>query len=204
MENKNHWYDGKFYDIFVAPNQDAAFKNVLKLIGNESVVLDAGCGTGRFTRHIIENCKRIDAIDLSERNIKIAKKNFPEEKYPNVKFHHKGIETFLADTDTRYDFALMSYVIHEVGEKHRINILKQLAERCEYIILVDYLIPRPKGMMNFLNGIVEFVAGKEHYTNFKSYERNNGLHGLIESAGLTLESEILNNPPTSHIVKVRK
>lgn len=202
-ENKNHWYDGKFYDIFVAPNQDTAFKNVLELIGKDAVILDVGCGTGRFTKHIIGRCKKLDAIDLSRRNISIAEKNFPSEKYENVKFHHTGVETFLSKTETRYNFSLISYVIHEIGEKHRVNILKELAKKSDYIILVDYLIPRPKGMMNFLNELVEFFAGKEHYANFKTYERNNGLHGLIKSAGLTLETELINNPPTSHIVKVR-
>ena len=95
-ENKNHWYDGKFYDIFVAPNQDTAFKNVLELIGKDAVILDVGCGTGRFTKHIIGRCKKLDAIDLSRRNISIAEKNFPSEKFENVKFHHTGVETFLS------------------------------------------------------------------------------------------------------------
>lgn len=30
--NKNHWYDGWFYDLFIAPNQDRLFGQIIKLI----------------------------------------------------------------------------------------------------------------------------------------------------------------------------
>jgi hypothetical protein len=31
-ENKNHWYDGWFYDTFIAPNQDRLFSQIAKYI----------------------------------------------------------------------------------------------------------------------------------------------------------------------------
>ena len=32
MENKDHWYDGWFYDNFIAPNQDRLFGQIKNLI----------------------------------------------------------------------------------------------------------------------------------------------------------------------------
>lgn len=48
MENKNHWYDGWFYDKIIAPNQDKAFASVKSLIEEKANVLDVGTGTGDY------------------------------------------------------------------------------------------------------------------------------------------------------------
>ena len=47
-ENKNHWYDGWFYDTIIAPNQDKLFGQIEKLIEPKSSIIDVGCGTGRL------------------------------------------------------------------------------------------------------------------------------------------------------------
>lgn len=48
IENKNHWYDGLFYDKLIAPNQDRLFIQIKNLIEPGSKVIDVGCGTGSF------------------------------------------------------------------------------------------------------------------------------------------------------------
>ena len=53
-ENKNHWYDGLFYDKIIAPNQDRAFQIVKSLINKNSSVLDVGCGTGRLAFQLVK------------------------------------------------------------------------------------------------------------------------------------------------------
>jgi hypothetical protein len=36
---KHHWYDGTFFDLFIAPNQDPVFQAVKALINPGSTVL---------------------------------------------------------------------------------------------------------------------------------------------------------------------
>lgn len=79
-ENKNHWYDGLFYDRLIAPNQDRLFSQIKNLIKPNSKIIDVGCGTGRFSFSIHEKCESVLGIDLSKRNIDRA--NFLLSKNP--------------------------------------------------------------------------------------------------------------------------
>lgn len=203
-ENKNHWYDGIFYDVFIAPNQDKSFRLAKSIIKENSNVIDAGCGTGRFAFSVADKVNKVDGIDLSERNIKVAMNKLTKNNSPKIKFYHSDIYRFFENGDKHYDYAVMSYVIHEVDEHLRNDILKTLSENADKVILIDYLHPRPKNYWSWLNEAVEFAAGKEHYTNFKSYLKNSGLRGLAERSGLKIIKEIKNTPSTSHIVVLEK
>ena len=49
------------------------------------------------------------------------------------------------------------------------------------MLVVDFVIDnKTNKMTKILINIVERMAGKEHYINFKNYIRNNGLSGLIK------------------------
>lgn len=203
-QNKDHWYDGIFYDVFIAPNQDKSFSIAKKIIDKDSTVIDAGCGTGRFSFSVEDKVNKVDGVDLSERNIKVAMNKLTKNNSPKINFYHSDIYRFFENGDKHYDYAVMSYVIHEVDEHLRDDILKALSENADKLILIDYLHPRPKHYWSWLNEAVEFAAGKEHYTNFKSYIKNSGLRGLTEQSGLKIIKEIKNTPSTSHIVVLEK
>lgn len=203
-QNKNHWYDGLFYDVFIAPNQDKSFRLVKSIIKENSDVLDVGCGTGRFSFSVEDKVNKVDGVDLSERNIKVAMNKLTKKNSPKIKFYHSEINYFFENGDKHYDYAVMSYVIHEVDEHLRNNILKTLSENADKVILIDYMHPRPSSYWSWLNEAVEFVAGREHYSNFKSYLKNNGLRGLAEQNKLKITKEIKNTPSTSHIVVLEK
>jgi demethylmenaquinone methyltransferase/2-methoxy-6-polyprenyl-1,4-benzoquinol methylase len=198
-KNKNHWYDGFFYDFFIAPNQDKSYRLVKAIIKDNSRVLDAGCGTGRFSFSIADKVNKIDGVDLSIKNIKLAEKKLSRIKNENISFYHSSIEEFFKDGNRHYDYTLLSYVIHEIDVSLRNKVLNTLSEYSDNIIIVDYLAPRPSNYWSWINEAVEFAAGKEHYRNFKSYIKNGGIRSLAEESRLPIIKEIKNIPTTSHI-----
>lgn len=203
-ENKNHWYDGHFYDKIIAPNQDKAFKIVKSLIANNSSILDAGCGTGRLVFQCKDKSNKIAGIDLSIKNIKIAKRLLSKNNLPNISFYHADLISYLKNNKVHFDYSVVSYVIHEVDENQREKFIRTLSESSDRIIIVDYLYPRPKSFASILNEAVEFAAGREHYKNYKSYLSNKGIMGIAEITGLKVESEIKNSPLSCHIVVLKK
>lgn len=199
-ENKNHWYDGRFYDLFVAPNQDTIFAQVRSIVKHGSTVLDVGCGTGRLAFQISDKCQKIDGVDLSKRNIDVAIRKLAKHPSGNIAFHHSDIFRFLRETPTRYDYAVLTYVVHEIDETMRQAILQALSKAAHEIIIVDYLAPQPRSFTGIVNELVENVAGFEHFKNFKSFLAGDGLTGLSKQVGLTIIKEERDNPPASHIL----
>jgi demethylmenaquinone methyltransferase/2-methoxy-6-polyprenyl-1,4-benzoquinol methylase len=202
-ENKDHWYDGRFYDRVIAPNQDRMFRQIRDLIAPESTVIDIGCGTGRFSCSIADKCSSVAGIDLSQRNIDRAQSLLAKSPNKKLSFHHSGADAFPSNKIHPFDYAVITYVVHELDEDKRADFLRASARLAETVIIGDYLVPQPKGFWNRLNEGVEFAAGKEHYRNYKNFVAHGGIQPLLQAAGLNIHHEIRNTPSTSHIVLAR-
>jgi len=199
MQNKNHWYDGWFYDKLIAPNQDRMFGEIKNLIPPNSKVIDVGCGTGRFSFSIADKVNRVIGVDLSSKNITTANQKLQKNPNDKISFLHTNLGNLISQ-NYHFDYAVMTYVIHEVNPEERVALLKEMAQIADKIIIGDYLVPVNRGFWSVLNIIVEFLAGKEHYNSFKNFVVNDGLKGLVNKADLKIISEIKNKPATSQIL----
>ncbi|MBK8944300.1 MAG: class I SAM-dependent methyltransferase [Ignavibacteriae bacterium] len=199
MNDKKHWYDGIFYDKIIAPNQDKMFEQIKRIVGKDNSVLDIGCGTGRLAFQLSNHCRKIVGIDLSSKNISVANSNH-NGNYKNVEFVHGDIEKISRRVSEKFDFAILTYVIHEMQENERLGLLSAIKKISNKIIIGDYITPTPNSFWGKLNVVVEYLAGKDHYNNFKNYVKNGGLDYLAKEVNLKKISEIKNQPQTSHLV----
>jgi len=203
-KNKNHWYDGWFYDTLIAPNQDILFGQIRDMIEPESDIIDIGCGTGRFEFAIAGKCRSVLGIDLSGKNIKRAKKTLFKYQDDKISFHHGNLTEIISEGGNHFDFAILTYVIHEVNKEERVDLLRQVAEIADKIIIGDYVVPKPKGFPGFLSELIEFVAGIEHYRNYKTYMSDGGLSYLADKAGLRIVAENKNQNLPGYIVTLAR
>lgn len=199
-ENKYHWYDGWFYDKIIAPNQDKLFRQVRDLIEADSDVIDVGCGTGRLEFTLADKCKSVLGIDLSEKNIKRANLILLKNPDAKISFRHNNIHELVSNSGYHFDYAILTYVIHEVNKEERVELLKEISLIADRIIIGDYLVPGSKGFGKSLSEAIEFIAGQEHYRNYKSFVADGGIKYLAERAGLRIIDEIENHHLTNHIV----
>lgn len=202
FKNKNHWYDGAFYDIMVAPNQTKLFEQIKQLIAEQSSVIDVGCGTGYLPFVLADKCKSVTGIDLSKRNIDKANKNLKLSGLKSIRFVHTPLEQLDPKGLVRFDYATITYVIHEIDEHERLPLLESMFRVADTVIIGDYLTPQPRSYSGFITEIVEFIAGRSHYRNFKNFQRNGGLNELITKGNFELITEI--NNETNRIVVLKK
>lgn len=203
-QNKNHWYDGWFYDKLIAPNQAHFFNQIVSLIKSDSTIIDVGCGTGFFSFFASCKVKTILGIDLSIRNINQANRNLRNNPNNKLSFQHTSLREIAKNRTESFDYAILSFVIHEIDEKDRIEMLIDLASIADKIIISEYLYPRPKNLGGKLTRLIEFFAGIEHYRNYKNFMANGGLQSLAKKTGLSIISEIKNTNRANYITVLTK
>lgn len=101
---------------------------------------------------------------------------------------------------THFDLAILTYVIHEVDEPERIPLLNAISRIAHKIIIGDYPVPGLKGFGGLLRDVVEFIAGPEHFRNYRSYLANGGIHNLAHEVGLRIIKDISDSHSSYQIV----
>lgn len=188
ISDKRHWYDGWIYDRILAPNQVIPFLKISELIPSGSSVIDIGCGTGRLAFRLAEKCRSVLAIDLSEKNIRTASATMEETKPGNITFLHSDLASVINQDGRRYDYAILSYILHEVESDERIRILNDATRIADRIIVSDHL-PGASMTGKIIREVMEFFAGREHYMNYRSFINKGGTRYLAYKTGLKITHE---------------
>jgi ubiquinone/menaquinone biosynthesis C-methylase UbiE len=154
-------------------------------------VLDVGCGTGiHLERYQKAGCD-VFGIDLSPTMLQVARKRLGE----NANLHMADASN-MPFSDGQFDLIILTTVLHEMSRSARSAVIceaKRVLKEDGRILLIDFH-PGPirplKGWL-YKGGItlVEFIAGGEHYKHCRDFLANNGLPGLIDSNGLSIDKE---------------
>lgn len=79
----------------------------------DSVGLDAGCGSGRWSAEVARRVKHLHALDASADALDVARRNLAE--FRNVSFHHASIDEIPLPPQS-LDFAFSLGVLHHVPD----------------------------------------------------------------------------------------
>ena len=141
IEQWNLIAEERFYQI--QNGEDDSFSNILvpnmiSLLSSKKYerLLDLGCGNGIFTSNLISYSNEIIGIDLSEKNIKIARRNIQSNN--NTQFVVADAETF--NSEVKYNCIISNMVLMDVMNVERIvcNISKLLVETGEFIFSITH------------------------------------------------------------------
>ena len=88
-----------------------------------------------------------------------------------------------------FDFAMITFSLHETGWKNAHAILDEVQRILKpegHVMVVDYALGKgaPKMAERFI-GWIEFLAGKSHHRNFIQYKQSGGLDLLLENKSLS-------------------
>jgi ubiquinone/menaquinone biosynthesis C-methylase UbiE len=185
-ENLNHWYDGWFYDKFIAPNQKQYFLDALRMIDKGSTVLDVACGTGDFTMLAADKASHVTGIDLSIRNIRTAKDKLEKKDLDNVQFIHGNALELSKIFKNKFDYTFISFALHEMSPDIREAVFSEMVAVSDKLIIAEFAVDMAVNMTGMVSRAAEFFAGFDHFTNFLNFRRNGATSGLIEKHGLSI------------------
>ena len=152
-------------------------------------VLDICCGTGDQAFYFAKTGAIVAGIDLNPQMIGTALKKQKKESLTDVYFQAADAAK-LPFLEPVFDLALISLALHEIESKKRDEVLsemKRVVKKGGRLIFVDFNCPLPKSITSFFVNLIEFFVGKEHWRNFKSYQKEGGLIKLLERNGLKPE-----------------
>lgn len=154
---------------------------------NGDKAIDVCCGSGTQAEAYSAKGVCTTGIDLDETMINLARK------------HSKGLmrppEFILADArnlpykDASFDYASISLAIHDKDRKLRSEIIsemKRIVKPSGVLLFADFNYPMPSNLYGFSAKTIEFIAGGEHYRNFKDYMKLGGLPKILASNGLEI------------------
>ncbi|MDP2749240.1 MAG: methyltransferase domain-containing protein [Nanoarchaeota archaeon] len=81
-------------------------------ITKDDSVLEIGCGTGYYTAYVAERCKKLTAIDLSEKMVQLTSKKIKKLGLENVDVQNMDINKFSSDQkfDKVFCIGVLDYV----------------------------------------------------------------------------------------------
>ena len=135
--SKAYYEDNDYYELFsIAEDGENKVADYLKELSIDKVVLDAGCGTGKFWP-IIENvASKYIGIDLSNEQLKKAK----DKSSGNSLFINSSLEKIELDNNS-VDLIISTWVlgtITDIEERNRcLDELKRILKPNGKIILVE-------------------------------------------------------------------
>ena len=188
---RNHFYDGWIYKRFIDPSLGGIRRRIAKIIPEGSRVIDIGCGTGDQLLFVAGQISSGVCVELSETMVKTGRFEAQQQGIDNCEFQLADATDLSHLEDQSFDFAMSSMVIHEMPIEKRLPVLKEMKRLGQQLILVDWIYPQPSLGKLLGTHLIEFMAGWEHYSGFRSYMKQGGTPALIEASDLEiLETQV--------------
>ena len=189
---QKHWYDGWFYALFIDSDLSPIRERMHPLIEDDRRIIDIGCGTGGFALKLAQRSREVVGIDISKKQILQARRRLEKSGLTNVRFEHQDATRVTGLAGTPFDYALMTFIIHEIDHEKRLELLQQAAALARKIIVLDYHVPLASNFWGMAIRLIEYFTSREHYNNFMDFRARGGLIPLAGEAGLVPEKQKIN------------
>ena len=169
-------YDHIFY-LALKPIRIAVMNELLKY--KEKIILDLCCGTGNQIKLLSKHgFRNLYCLDISDSMLEIAKRSDS-----SIKIYNEDATKTNFD-NASFDVVIISFAIHEKDRNTQqalINEAYRIIKKDGFMLVVDYVFDNKTTKFGrILISIIERIAGREHYGNFKNYIQNKGLLSLVK------------------------
>nr|WP_320015989.1 class I SAM-dependent methyltransferase [uncultured Desulfobacter sp.] len=181
MDTENA-FTAKIYDPILYFALKNIRQDIIRLIPNRNArILDLCCGTGDQLKKLSDaGFNHLTGVDLSTEMLKVARKGNKIANLLESDVQHTGLP------GASFDIIIISFAVHEKPARMQKNMLaqaKRLLAPEGQILLVDFSLDDQAKMISKIAAtMIESLAGKEHYRNFKAYVNKGGMCPVIQSS----------------------
>ena len=181
MDTENA-FTAKIYDPILYFALKNIRQDIIRLIPNHDArILDLCCGTGDQLKKLSDaGFNNLTGMDLSTDMLKVARKGNKIANLLECDVQHTGLP------GASFDIIIISLAVPEKPAQIQNKMLaeaKRLLAPEGQLILVDFsLDDQAKMISKIAAGMIERLAGKEHYRNFKSYVNKGGMCPVIQGS----------------------
>jgi len=171
------------------------------LIKEDSLVLDVCCGTGDQAFYYAQKSNHVFGVDIDSRMISLAQKRKKDNNPTLIVTDARE----LPFEDNYFDLTSICLALHEKDEKLRnqiIHEMKRVTKKGGTIMIVDYNVPLPNNHLSLFIRIIEFFAGKDHFSCFNDYIKNGGVDKILSHNQLRTKEGLLLFGGTIKLIKV--
>jgi 2-polyprenyl-3-methyl-5-hydroxy-6-metoxy-1,4-benzoquinol methylase len=178
------------YTRIIDPVLSAGQRNIIDVLDSGDTILDVACGIGSLSLAMAGKASHVTGIDLSEEMIDIATGMAGKMKRDNLRYNLKDASDLSDYPDNFFSVAVTSMAVHQFDPGLAIRILKEMKRIAIRIIIMDYNYPMQRGISSLIAVLVEWMAGGDHYRNFRKYNHLGGLSYYVSQSGLIIDSEL--------------
>ncbi len=168
-------------------------------------VLEVCCGTGAQAFFYASKGIISWGIDLDPGMIAFAQKRRKRLGLDDP-FFQRASATDLPFKDASFDHASISMGLHEKERASRDRIISEMRRAVKKdgaLVIMDYRVPYPRDAYGRAGGLLEQMAGQDHFRCFREFIQDGGVDSLLSRHHLNEEKrEYLKRMPMA-MVKVR-
>ena len=194
-------YDGWLYHLVVDPALARARRLVRDQVRRGSALIDMGCGTGALLFSLVDRCSGLVGVERSGRMWDYGRRRAQALGLSRVRFLQGDATRLDSLADGSFDYASATMVFHEMEREKRLPLLKEMRRLARTLIIVDYRVPLPAGLSGIFIRLIEGLAGRDNYRNFRSFVDLGGLAPLLMKQGLSVEEEIPLHGSSLHLIR---
>ncbi len=120
----DYWDHNQQYQIYL----------LKQIVGKVNTCLDVGCGTGELTNKLALKSRKTIGIDVSKTMIEEAQKRRTNN---NIIFVNNDIDTFLNNTNEKYDVIISIATFHHLDMEKTLKRLKASLNDNGLILILD-------------------------------------------------------------------
>lgn len=146
---------------------------------NDDLLIEFGCGTGFFSIEMAKKCKKVIAVDISEKMLEYAADRAGKENITNIEFVHSGFLNY-QHRDRPADSIITQLALHHLPDFWKfiaINNIYNMLKVNGLLYLSDVVFPFEKSadyniIINNMLRDFEEKAGHETAGKFKNHIKN--------------------------------